>query len=317
MIGELSREALRYTVLGATVLLPVQQRVRIDRWMRGREEYRKLQRADWVLMSWGKSGRTWLRVMLSRYYQVRFGLPPRSLLNFDNLHHMDSRVPRVFFTHNNYIRNYTGHWDSKKDYYDKRAVLLVRDPRDVAVSQYFQWKFRMRPWKKRINDYPLHGKEVSVFEFMMDSRVGLPRVVAYFNEWAAEMPRIPGLHLVRYEDMRTEPARVLTGILDFTGTPGSSGDVEEAVEFASYDNMKKLEERSHFRFSGARVTPGDRDNPNSFKVRRAKVGGYRDYFDDEQVTEIDRFVNRRLHPVFGYGTESAGPTDAERPAAGS
>ena len=31
---------------------------------------------------------------------------------------------------------------------DARIIRIVRDPRDVAVSQFFQWKFRMRPHKR-------------------------------------------------------------------------------------------------------------------------------------------------------------------------
>ncbi len=42
-------------------------------------------------------------------------------------------------------------------------------------------------------------------------------------------------------------------------------------------------------------------------MRRAKVGGYRDYFDDEQVRQIDAFVDRHLLPGFGYGSPAAMP----------
>ena len=64
--------------------------------------------------------------------------------------------------------------------------------------------------------------------------------------------------------------------------------------------MKKLEEKRVFWGSGARVKAGDRKNPNSFKVRRGKVGGYRDYFDDQQVALIDKLVEEGLDPMFGY-----------------
>jgi hypothetical protein len=154
----LPAEVLRHIILGLTFFLPYPRRKAIDRWWRGREEHHKLHRADWLLISWGKSGRTWLRVMLSRFYQVHFGLEANRLLGFDNLHAMNRGIPKVFFTHGNYLRNYTGHgYDIKADFLGKKIVLLVRDPRDVAVSQYFQWKYRMRPGKKRLNDYPLHG----------------------------------------------------------------------------------------------------------------------------------------------------------------
>ncbi len=48
------------------------------------------------------------------------------------------------------------------------------------------------------------------------------------------------------------------------------------------------------------MVPKDRSNPNSYKVRRAKVGGYKDYFDDQQVKQIDAYVAENLSAFFGY-----------------
>jgi alcohol sulfotransferase len=48
------------------------------------------------------------------------------------------------------------------------------------------------------------------------------------------------------------------------------------------------------------MKPGDKANPDSFKVRRAKVGGFKDYFDDAQVARLDAMVEERLLPGFGY-----------------
>jgi hypothetical protein len=280
--------------------LPANRRKKMERWLRCREEFKKLERCDWVLMSWGKSGRTWLRVMLSRAYQLVGGLDARELLDFDNLRALNPRLPAVFFTHNNYLRDYTGNADSKSHFAGKKVVLLVRDPRDVAVSQFFQWQFRMRPNKKFINDYPPHGAEISVWDFVLDADAGVPRIVDYFNGWAQAINELQDVLLVRYEDMRADPASALARILAFTGTEVSDEQVAEAVEFAAYDNMKKMEQERFFKGSGARVKPGDKDNPQSFKVRKAKVGGYRDYFTDEQCEELDAMV-AGLDPVFGYG----------------
>jgi hypothetical protein len=291
----------RHLILSAVFFLPADRKKSLERWLRGRVEFRKLQRTDCVLMSWGKSGRTWLRVMLSRFYQVKYELPPSLLLEFENLHRRNPAIPRVFFSHNNYLRDYTKNWTSKKHFEGKKILLLVRDPRDVAVSQFFQWKYRMRPTKKFLNDYPAHGAGVSPFDFAMNPTAGLPRIIDFFNGWASELRRRKDdFHLVRYEDLRAEPERRLRQIVAFLGTAGTDEQIREAVSFASYDNMKKLEERKVFWLSGARVAPGDRKNPDSYKVRRAKVGGYRDYFDDRQIAEIDGLVETRLDPFFGY-----------------
>ena len=303
-MADKARAALRILIMLLFFWLPAERRKRLERWLRGREEFKKLERADWVLMSWGKSGRTWLRVMLSRAYQLRGGLPSNELLDFDNFRDANRELPAVFFTHNNYLRNYTGNWESKAHFQGKKIVLLVRDPRDVAVSQFFQWKFRMRPNKKFINDYPPHGADIDTWDFVQDVDAGVPRIVEYFNGWARAIPELKDVLVIRYEDMRKDPGAVLRMIFDFTGTDISDGQIEDAVEFAAYENMKKMEQEQHFRGSGARVKPGDKDNPQSFKVRKAKVGGYRDYFTDEQCDELQALVDQ-LHPMFGYRGDAA------------
>jgi len=299
-MADKARVVVRHIILLLCFWMPAGRRKKIERWLRGREEFAKLKRCDWVLMSWGKSGRTWLRVMLSRAYQLMGDLDSRELLDFDNLKKRDPRLPAVFFTHNNYLRDYTGNWHSKSHFQGKRIVLLVRDPRDVAVSQFFQWQFRMRPNKKFINDYPPHGAEIDVWDFVLDKEAGVPRIVDYFNGWAEAIPELKDVLVVRYEDMRSDPGGVLARILEFTGTPGNPVQVKEAVEFAAYDNMKKMEQESFFKGSGARVKAADKDNPQSFKVRKAKVGGFRDYFTDEQCAQLERMV-AELDPIFGYG----------------
>jgi hypothetical protein len=299
-MADKARVVLRQLIMLLCFWLPRERRKRIERWLRGREEFKKLQRCDWVLMSWGKSGRTWLRVMLSRAYQLKGNLDASTLLDFDNLKHLDPQLPAVFFTHNNYLRDYTGNQHSKSHFQGKRIVLLVRDPRDVAVSQFFQWQYRMRPNKKFINDYPPHGAAINAWDFVLDEQAGVPRIVDYFNGWAQAITELRDILIVRYEDMRADPGAALAKILDFTGTAVTAEQVREAVEFAALDNMKKMEQDKFFKGSGARVRPGDQDNPDSYKTRKAKVGGYRDYFDEAQCQQLAHMV-AKLDPMFGYG----------------
>jgi len=301
----LFKKLTRFIILGLVFFLPKERRIRIERWLRGKEEYRKLKLADCVIVSFGKSGRTWLRVMLSRFYQVKHGLSERHLIGFDNLHRKNPAIPRLFFTHDNYIKDYTGNRDSKADFYDKKVVLLVRNPLDVAVSQFFQWKYRMRPGKKALNDYPQHGADVAIYDFVMDPDAGLPKIIDYLNLWASEAEKVGSLLIVRYEDMRANTAGVLERIVDFIGTPGTAEEIAEAVRFASVENMREMEQKRTFWLSGSRMVAKDRSNPNSYKVRKAKVGGYRDYFDDAQIRAMNQVLAERLAPVFGYRPDPA------------
>ncbi len=301
-LDSVSKALTRVAILTPLFFLPKDRKIALERRLRGREQFSKLQRADVVIVSFGKSGRTWVRVMLSRFYQVRYGLSDKHLIGFDNLHWRNRAIPKLFFTHDNYLKDYTGNSDTKADYYGKKVILLVRHPADVSVSQYHQWRYRMRASKKVLNDYPVDGEEVAIFDFMVQRQAGLDKAIEFLNGWARELPRLKDLLVVRYEDLKAEPAETLARMLEFMGTPGSEAEIQESLAFASFENMRKLETKRTFWLSGRRMVPKDRDNPNSFKVRRGKVGGYKDYFSDAESLEINRIVQQRLAPEFGYNS---------------
>lgn len=294
---KLSRRWLHFRMRGR----PEAEILAAERKLRGVEQFDKLQRADIVVVSFGKSGRTWLRVMISHLFRVMHGLPKNAVLGFDNFHNMNKAVPRTFFTHDNYIKDFTGDAQSKRPFYDKRVILLARDPRDVAVSQFFQWKFRIKPSKVAINNYPPQGSQISLFDFVMGDNGGSMRAVTdYLNLWAREVPHMQHFHLLRYEDLRARPREELRRLLDFMHVDATDAQVDAAVDYSSYENMKKMEGAQQLRLAGGRMMPRDKDNPDSYKVRRAKVGGYRDYFSDAEVAAIDRRLAETLDPMFGY-----------------
>jgi hypothetical protein len=164
-----------------------------------------------------------------------------------------------------------------------------------------------------MNRYPAAGSDTSVYDFVTNPDVGLPRIIDFMNVWASELPKIKNLLLVRYEDLRAEPEKQLARIVEFLGLEPDEAHIKNAVEFASVENLRKMEKENYFWRSGSRVKAKDPKNPHSYKVRRAKVGGYRDYFDDDQLAEIDGMVDSRLSAVFGYHSE---PQETDSPSAG-
>jgi hypothetical protein len=305
-IGHKVRVLLRRAlVMASSPALPREKSLTLERYLRGKEESRMLQQSDIVVVSFGKSGRTWLRVLLSRYFHLHYKVKSNRLLSHDNMHVLNRAIPRFFFTHDNYLQDFTGTHTSKEPYANRRVILLVRHPADTAVSQFFQWKHRMRDRKKFINAYPKAKGELSPFEFLLDDTSGIPKVVRFMNLWASELDTVKNIMIVRYETLRKNTAETFGEILRFIGEAPTPEEIAQSVEFASIENMRALETGTFFKRAGRRMKPGDADNPDSFKVRRAKVGGYRDYFTDEQNAEIDRLVTTTLSPVFGY--DGTGP----------
>ncbi len=291
----------RLVELGGAVL-PQDRRIRTERRVRGWIENTRLRRADAAVVSYGKSGRTWVRVMLSRFYARKHELGDGAFLRFDEFRRKAPDVPAILFTHDNYLGDFTGQAQSKSDYRRHRLILLVRDPADVAVSQYFQWLHRMRPHKKLINGYPAHRAEVSMVEFVLGP-AGIRKIIRFMNDWTDALPKLEAPLVVRYEDLRADPHRWLGEMLAILGTPGTEQEIADAVEYAAYENMRQREAVGD---SGARaLRAGNKANPDSFKARRAKVGGYRDYFDDAQIAQIDNMISRELSDQFGYADRKA------------
>jgi len=294
----------KWLVRTISVFLPEEKALELERWRRGREDCWKYRRCHYIFASYGKSGRTWVRVMISRYYQLAHKIPDGIIMGFDNFHKIKRSVPKIFFTHDNYVRAYLGHPDTREDFYDHKTVLLVRKPQDVAVSQFFQWKYRMRPYKKALNRYPEHESDISIYDFVTDENQGLPRIIRFLNDWAGELDNFKDILVVRYEDLRSDPEIHVNRLMTFLGEDVSADAVNGAVDFASVKKMRKMESENYFWRSGSRVQARDPNNPHSYKVRKAKVGGYRDYFDDEQIATLDAMVDEQLTAGFGYTSQA-------------
>ena len=258
------------------------------------DERRKAGLADLIVLSHAKSGRTWLRVMLSHLYGTRYGLRQGQMLEFDNLHRQNPAIPRVLFSHGYFLR------DRLDAYRAKPFLFLVRNPIDVAVSQYFQFTKRTKQRNKDLINNPAGMEQVPMFDFVLhpQNKVGLYPIVDFLNDWTRRLEGRANVRRVRYEDMHGAPAETLRGVLDFIGSDVTDQQIADTVAFSDAENLRKLE-RQNF-FHSARLAPRDPGDPDSYKVRRAKVGGYRDYFDEAQIVELERVVAERLDPSFGY-----------------
>jgi hypothetical protein len=293
------RTGVRRIISTASAVLPRETGVRFERKFRGYEDAKKLAHAQGVVISYGKSGRTWLRVLVWRYFARKYGFAGDGIAEFDEFRQKNPNVPVIFFTHDNYLKDYAGH-DGKHALYGKsRVVLLVRDPRDTAVSQFFQWKHRIVPRKKLINNYPL--ADTDLHAFITGEAAGIPKIIEFMNAWGRELGRFSDLLVVKYEDLRADTKGELARVLAFFGQQPTEDELKDAVEFASIDNMRRMEKENAASSSAHRsLKPADVNDPSSFKVRRAKVGGWRDYVTEEQAAAIDRMVKEKLSPVFGY-----------------
>lgn len=252
--------------------------------------------SDAIVISIPKSGRTWVRAFLGAYYSARAGEP--MTLEPENFGAPD--VPRVVYTHDLFEHRTKGSaWDRLRGKYlvparELRRVpilLLARDPRDAFVSLYVQMT-------RRTKETPEALKRKSIGELLRDPAFGIASMIDVMNFWLRELAPLPAFTLLRYETLRSDPARnfreVLTALGEHVPSPTAYA---AALAFSDFDNMKKLEAAGAFESKILRA--GDVADPESFKVRRGKIGGHREYLSaDEAAYACDAM--KSLDERFGY-----------------
>ncbi len=279
----------RAGIWALTAPLPKQRRKALRHRMRAGLDNRRVLAADLLVLSRAKSGRTWLRAILSRLYQQRYGLAEQQLLEYDNFHRQAGEIPVVAMTHGHYLDRLAGHSRHGKRLKSMPVVFLLRDPRDIAVSEYFQSTRRASAYKRELYEV---DDGASMFAFVMRSPLGLPAICDYLNFWHRELDEWHRVYRLFYETLRADTEAELTRLLGFLGQSFSASEIAAAVEFTSFAALKRKERDNYFHNS--RLQAANVEDPDSYKVRRGKVGGYRDYFDDAELERIDAFVAERL-----------------------
>lgn len=249
-----------------------------------------------IILSIPKSGRTWLRAFLCAYFCKRFGL--EFTLRPDR--YCEQRIPRLIFSHDLFEHRTKGDgWDNlrgkylvpRKELRRARIILLARDPRDCFVSLYLQLT-------RRDPNAPLKLRQTTVGEMLRDRRFGVRAIIDVMNDWINEFSGRDNFTLVRYEALRASPTEHFRNLLAVVGEAAPDATIfQQALEFSRFENMQKLEAAGAF--DSNILHPGDVRDPESFKVRRGKVGGYREYLSPEDQRFSAKAMTE-LDPRFGY-----------------
>jgi len=256
--------------------------------------FRRLRRprqADVFLLSYPKTGRTWLRVMIGQMLAAHFGHPELARVELDSRMPRFAGVPRILAKHDGTPERKTAAEinPDRSEYAGCRVILLVRDLRDTVVSNYFQVTRREHRFEGDMSTY-VHWPRGS-FEGML----------RYYNVWAAARHVPRGFLLVRYEDLHADTARELGRVAEFLGLDGvTDATLRAAVEHGSFGSMKQREAKRPA--DGTPLAAGKADDPESFKTRRGKIGGYVDYLSPEDVAWLNRRIENELDPFYGYSS---------------
>ncbi len=257
---------------------------------------------NFVAVGYPKVGNTWLRFTLGRYLYTRYQLPEMPLMDPAEFPLLSTAGCRAVgdFTHHplEWTRQTADEltFDSVVgSFQEDRVVLLVRNPLDTLVSLYMQERYRNA-------QAPFAG---SLVEFIEHPVFGLEKLLRFYQIWLEGKEKVAGFAFWRYEDARLDPAGSFQRFLEFLGEDIDQSALNEAVEFASFENLKALETSGRkdivYKSSGLYVFGSTSNgNPNALHVRKGKVAGYRDELPPDLVAELEQRVKAEMPALFGY-----------------
>jgi hypothetical protein len=259
-------------------------------------------KTDYYLISYPKCGRTWLRLMMGHAIANYFNIPPSEeilFLQWNYRTHPD--LPRIKVIHEDrpMLKRPDELATTKTSFKDKAVIFLVRDPRDVIVSSYFEEKHRRalfgdNPYEKVRSKF--HGELV---DFINQQSGGFDTIIAFYNIWAKNRKIPKDFLLIRYEDIHANPAGELKRILDFIGLNNiGNEEIKAAVNFASFDNMRRMEKET--RFDSAILKPAENSKLDTYKTRKGKMGGYKGYLTEEEIETLNQKMRENLSEFYGY-----------------
>ncbi len=236
---------------------------------------------DLFLVSYPKSGNTWMRFLLANLMRIDLEGFDAEPIDFNSavqyvpeyeLHTdaVDAAArPRILKSHTEYDASFP------------RVVYLVRDPRDVYVSYYHYLRKRL-PEGFTLNDFlqkqdlhPCHWHE-------------------HVTGWIDQ----PNVLTIRYEDMLADTAMQVHNLVAYWRQRGFTDEqIDVAVSRSSFNNMKQIEQ------SGGRPFRSERHRELSTPfMRSGKAGAWMRHFSegDHQLL-IDRMGEQMAR--LGYDTE--------------
>lgn len=221
------------------------------------------------LLSYPKSGRTWLRLIIGKYFSLKYKEDEESSLSLGQQLEKYG-LKNLIHTHASYT------WVVKQELTldqltDAPIILLKRNIKDTLVSYYHHFAYRNR--KDRY--------EGSISDFLRS-----PQGVSQIKEFYNKTSKMNFIFVTSYEDLHSNAFEVTKTVLHLLGENVDTHLLHGAVEFCKFDNMQKYEKEQKLGIStNVQINP---NNVESFKVRQGKVNNFDNYLSKEDIQYIDR-----------------------------
>ena len=156
------------------------------------------------------------------------------------------------------------------------AIVIVRDPRDVAPSIANHNRVDIDAAIALMNN-PEAVYCAKPGRLDQQLRQQVPGWSGHIASWL-DQTDIP-VHLIRYEDMQVDTFGTFRRALEFAGRPATDEEITRAVGYADFAELRRQEADKGFSETPRR--------PGGLFFRRGEAGSWRDELTPEQVARIE------------------------------
>uniref|UniRef100_A0A7N0VN97 Sulfotransferase n=1 Tax=Kalanchoe fedtschenkoi TaxID=63787 RepID=A0A7N0VN97_KALFE len=173
-----------------------------------------------------------------------------------------------------------------------KIVYVMWDPKDVFVSS---WHFAVNVWEDAAT-VPLDD----TFDMFCDGFVHCGAYWDHVVEYVKTSLKSPDTILtIAYEDLIERPVYNVKKLANFIGQPFTmaeedQGVVDEIVSFCSFDKLSNLEVN---KTKASSIDGIPIAIPNDTFFRKAKIGDWRNYLDDEKRERIDGITYQKFKDI--------------------
>jgi len=173
----------------------------------------------------------------------------------------------------------------------RAAVYLVRDPRDVAVSLAHHLNTTIDAAIKLMNaaDGALGQRGKGLASQLRQKLLGWS---GHVTSWLDQTD--VAVHMVRYEDLRADPAAGFGAALRFAQMPATAAEIDRAIRHADFAELQRQESEKGFAERTSRTAPF---------FRSGRAGGWREVLTAEQAAAIEECHGPLMNRL-GYPTDA-------------
>jgi len=238
-------------------------------------------RNQYFLVSFPKTGRTWLIHMINQMKEIS-SHPLKDAEYFIFNEHDSSEIIIENGMRNNSADLFK--FMGRLRYRKGKVLFLVRDPRDVVVSHYYQITKRAKS--------PFIFNSMS--EFVKDDILGFKRIIHFYNLWFAQK-HIPNTFLLlKYEELLENGVESLMKVNSFFNLNILKSEIERIYSASSAEKMREQEKSNQF----ADFNDFGKEK-NQLKVRNAKIGTFKNELSKEDISYCNSKM-KKLNSYFNY-----------------